>query len=364
MMNNFVAHFSRLGLLALASVLGASAVAAPQYNVIQLGNMPGYESGEPMAINNSNVVFGNSYAPGRTRAWIWTESTGLDGLSFGGHAHEIVRDLNESTFGAGHMSGWGSGARFQPGSVVGWGIPNGYVKGDAWGINNSKEMVGWATAANNRERATRFNLDYTHTMLPTLNPLTDSRARRVNDAGIAVGFSDDKAVLWTANNVLVNIHSLLPDATKSYAADINQAGWVTGYFENSENRTLGFMFNLEVGASVFSPVFGQKLIVPRAMNLHGDTVGLSRRNQDFGQIRAYLRRNNSEAVFLNDLIDPNSGWNLTEVHDINDNGYIVGRGTFNGVEANYLLTPAAVPEPGSMIALGVGLAALLKRRRR
>ncbi|MBL8088239.1 MAG: hypothetical protein JNM85_09265 [Chthonomonas sp.] len=51
------------------------------------------------------------------------------------------------------------------------------------------------------------------------------------------------------------------------------------------------------------------------------------------------------------LVAPNSGWFLTGAQDINDNTYIVGRSSFQGVAIDYILTP--VPEP-STVALALG----------
>ena len=44
---------------------------------------------------------------------------------------------------------------------------------------------------------------------------------------------------------------------------------------------------------------------------------------------------------LNNLIDPKAGWRLVRAEDINENGWIVGTGWFNGNRRAFLLTPAA-----------------------
>jgi hypothetical protein len=63
---------------------------------------------------------------------------------------------------------------------------------------------------------------------------------------------------------------------------------------------------------------------------------------------------------LNDLIPPDSGWNLMEAHDINDAGEIVGFGFHEGTFRPFALTgppPPAVPA-SSTVALAA-LAVLL-----
>ena len=68
---------------------------------------------------------------------------------------------------------------------------------------------------------------------------------------------------------------------------------------------------------------------------------------------------------LNDLIDPASGWVLTDVRDINNHGQIVGYGTSpQGHTHGFPLTP--VPETSSMLCLGMffSLGGLYVARRR
>jgi hypothetical protein len=47
----------------------------------------------------------------------------------------------------------------------------------------------------------------------------------------------------------------------------------------------------------------------------------------------------SQLQLLNDLIPVGSGWNLKEARAINENGEIVGRGTFNSQTHAFLLIP-------------------------
>jgi hypothetical protein len=71
---------------------------------------------------------------------------------------------------------------------------------------------------------------------------------------------------------------------------------------------------------------------------------------------------------LNDQIDPQSGWKLSEAHAINELGQIVGRGTNSlGIEQGFLLSRTdealvvapinEVPEPGTLLLMAVGMGA-------
>jgi probable HAF family extracellular repeat protein len=66
---------------------------------------------------------------------------------------------------------------------------------------------------------------------------------------------------------------------------------------------------------------------------------------------------------LNTLIPPDSGWLLNEAININDAGQIIGFGTYNGERHGFFLEPMAVPEPGTLAVVLMGVAALGVGRR-
>jgi hypothetical protein len=65
---------------------------------------------------------------------------------------------------------------------------------------------------------------------------------------------------------------------------------------------------------------------------------------------------------LNSLVPSTSGWQLGTAMDINDQGYIVGTGVYQGVYSAFLLTP--VPEPSCFLTMALGLAGTMGIRRR
>ena len=97
----------------------------------------------------------------------------------------------------------------------------------------------------------------------------------------------------------------------------------------------------------------------RAINENGTAVG------DNGLQQAVIWHSSTGLQDLNTLIAPNSGWDLWSARDINDNGWIIGQGTYNGAITTYLARPTdAVPEPASMTILALGIGTLIARRRR
>ncbi|HEX4590182.1 MAG TPA: PEP-CTERM sorting domain-containing protein, partial [Gemmataceae bacterium] len=71
---------------------------------------------------------------------------------------------------------------------------------------------------------------------------------------------------------------------------------------------------------------------------------------------------NPTAIDLNGLLQSNpTGMTLIEAFGINDSGLIVGYGIVGGAEHAFVLTPTAVPEPGTLALCGLGLGGLAVR---
>ena len=69
-------------------------------------------------------------------------------------------------------------------------------------------------------------------------------------------------------------------------------------------------------------------------------------------------------IDLNSLLPVNSGWILSTANGINDNGWITGQGSINGLAHAYILRPNAVPEPSTLVVFGIGAMAITAGRRR
>jgi len=68
---------------------------------------------------------------------------------------------------------------------------------------------------------------------------------------------------------------------------------------------------------------------------------------------------------LGSLIPAGSGWDYLEIgQEINEAGQIVGWGVIGGQRHAFLMSPAPIPEPCTVLLFGAGLLALVRRRRK
>ncbi len=150
------------------------------------------------------------------------------------------------------------------------------------------------------------------------------------------------------------------------ANDINDSGNIVGSSSNSLSSDLEFATlwesSTQIGLSLGS--LGGNFSEALGINNSQQIVGFSTITSDSSTQRAFLWEE-GELIDLNSLITPESGWELTSAFEINNNGDIIGIGTFNGVERGFVAR--AVPEPSSalgLLGLGVfGLGSWLKRKK-
>jgi probable HAF family extracellular repeat protein len=349
--------------LSLAIGLGAVSTMACsiQYRVIELGFMPADStSSNANGINNSNQVsFQGDYA------CRWQENTGLVELphldptrqtfaykiasngtiagctyplsngflqaviwkgdqiiALPGNLGEVAyaNAVNASDVAVGVAvlpdKAWGRAMMWKDGQMIEMrdlGVTG--LASEAFDINDQGQVVGTRQQnSSSRYEAFLWSESTGMVLLGSLDPSEHHYAYAINDVGQVVGGSGLNSFIWDSTHGMQAI-SGLPDILYSYAEDINNQGWVVGNYGASFGRGGAFLYN------------------------------------------------GSEMLDMNDLLESGSkDWNLRVAKSINDNGWIVGYGQYNGHDRAFLAIP--VPEPTSLIVVGLGAGWLALRRRR
>jgi probable HAF family extracellular repeat protein len=320
-----------------------SARAQNRYRVTDLGVLPGGTYSFARAINDRGQVVGESQV---------TENPNIDG---GLASHAFLY----------------SNGRMQDLGVLG-NVDS--LFSFATAINNHGQVVGSSTTQyTDFDFVDPFLWSAGHMNdLGTLGGVENGAASAINDRGVIVGSSPIKTGELHAfiyNGVLHDLGA----GDDSEATSINNFDQVVGNaFESSTNTTRSFLWHH--GKIRFLPTLGGKSNYAAAINDWGVIVGLSSLAGDLNS-HAYVYADgkiydlspdpasfsdayglnrlgrvvgscNGHAVLwqirgkmrdLNEMIDPGSGWTLTEATGINDLGQITGNGTHNGLSRAFLL---------------------------
>lgn len=205
-------------------------------------------------------------------------------------------------------------------------------------INGRGQVAGDSTRAGNWENHAFLYSDGVMRDLGTLGG-SFSSAFALNERGHVAGESatlfdqETRAFLFDGTS-LRNLGTL--GGTFSAGYGVNDLGQVIGdsYLAgNVENRGFifqnGLMQNLGTLGGGYSSAW--------AINNLGQIVGVS--SNSLGQQRAFLWQNGA-MTDLNTLLPANSGWELAGAYLINDLGYVVGDGLYQGQYRWFLLSPA------------------------
>jgi hypothetical protein len=344
--------------------------------VTELGNLgvstaTGRTVAAAYGINTSGTTVGyaNTFAAGQSgpRAVRWnagqTAATELGniGINTSGNGSALALAINSA------------------GTIVGYG-----EKFDG-NLDNGNRAIRWDAGTN---AATELG-----NLGTTAAGYTNTRATAINDAGAAVGYAEKftvigdlgrRAARWDATGTtateLGNLGTDNVGATQSIAYDISAAGTTVG---SADKYLMGASIGkravrwdatgttaTELGllpandpARGFAEAF--------SINSAGLAVGLSANLNANGTgssgARAVLWGLDGQAIDLNTLIDPASGWFLGAAYAISDTNWITGTATFDPDGAGSTPTTVRgflihVPEPASLGVLTFANA-LLRRRR-
>ena len=335
------------------------------YTITDIGTLGG-PSSFALDVNESAQVTGN--------ARYTTTNSRLHGFAWD---KEAIRDLGYLTNGMEFSRGY---AINDAGIIVGesdndiskaflWDGANmvqlgtlGGTSAVAHDINNVGEIVG---ASSNGSASRPYKRDAAGMMhdLGTLLGTTSSsgRAWGINQSGAVVGLSRNEAnttsqaTLWIGGSIS-NLGSLVGGTLFSQAYAINDNNVVVGSSvvgkvspTSSTDLSHAFVWKDGVMTDLGAHPSHTNYIHSEAKDINnaGEIVGYTARffSSPTSGGAAMLWRN-GEAIDLNTLVPPGSGWVLQSAEGINEHGDIVGYGSFKGQTRAFLLRRATIYAEG------------------
>lgn len=145
--------------------------------------------------------------------------------------------------------------------------------------------------------------------------------------------------------------------------DLNDLGQAVGFSQSSvDNQTHACFYDGQKLIDL-NGILGAKTSTAKLINNKGQIIGTYYDSNYVGHSYLY---ENGQVTLLDRLLPEDSGWTLTSIYDLNNNGIFVGLGTLNGETHGFLMSPnaAPVPIPPAFLMFGSGLAGLCLLRRR
>lgn len=362
--------------LMLTALAGSTpmAHASVQYGVTNLGTLNS-DLTEPFAINNAGQITGYSVSGSET-VYRWDEANGMQALwSSSSLPYSTGAAINDGGVVAGAV-----GQNFATNTPVTWSSSNALtvlapLSGaatnsfrQALGINNAGTTVGLAANTAGVNKIARWAANGSVTEISGFAANRNSVARDINNNDQIVGNSILSTMFVQhgfiySNGVLTDLASPF-GGSRSDAMAINDSGQVVGWGHDVDNNQLGFVWQNGAYTPIGTFAGFDDSSLPAGINASGQVVGRVGGNANLGH--AFYWDTVSGIVDLNTLIDPSLGITLKDARGINDSGWIIAWGIFDGTNPStdrraFLLRPVPSSQGLAVLALG-GIAASRRRR--
>ena len=337
-------------LLLVPSFSTASFAQSEEYNVIDLGTLPG-GSGMVRGINNSGHVVGRSGTEFNTgtRGFVWSSENQLQALTSlpGGDFSEAVsiNELDDVVGSSNTKTHLRALLWTRTGEMRDLGALPGDSGARASSINRRGQVVGSSFGSNG---VSAF-LWTEREGMKSLTPLAGSdfsEATAINNAGLIAGTSglahgNHRAVLWESASIVKTLGAL-PGDTESESYAISNSGQVVGA-SSGPSGVHAWISTLREGMRNLGSLPGGDFSVAIGINNHGQVVGIA--TVALGASHAFIWTSGGGMRDLNDLIPTDSQILLVAAVGINDRGQIIAYGgnrdtyDHDTPQSIYLLTP-------------------------
>jgi probable HAF family extracellular repeat protein len=297
-----------------------------EYSVQDLGAPPGYTDSQALAVNNAGQVVGYSFLFfGNNHPFLFSNGT-MQELTWNG-AQGHANDINS----AGHvvvsfLSGEWHTFLYKDGQLSA--LPA-QINMDVTGINDSDQITGYFQNSLGQQHAFIYG---SGGPLIDLGPGGGADINAMGQIAGAKTVDNNFRPSLFFNNTVTDLGT--PSNYSGEATAINNSGQITGFYRDQGVFTHGFLYQ----NGSFTDL-GTAAANPEGINSSGMIVGQS--YDSTNHQRGFLYRN-SQIFDLNDLFGLDSGCYVTDAHDINDLGQIVGTCVLGGHSRAFLASPIAL----------------------
>jgi probable HAF family extracellular repeat protein len=354
-----------------------------QYQIIDLGTLPGGTRSTALSINNNGQIVGySSTYNGKYHATLF-DSTGagnninLRTITDGGDSYAYSINDRDQIIGWAYTNKpdpsymYRHAILFDP-TGAGHNTDLGTLGGNssmAYSINDNGQIAGGANTNSKDYHVTLFDPTGANNNID----IGRGDARAINNQGQIVGQAYNSsgilhATLFDSTDAANNIDLGSLSNLNSYANSINDSGQIVGYGYLNTGWEHAVLFDSTgAGNNIDLGTFGGNSSMAYSNNNNNQIVGTATYpggSSSNAHATLFDSTGAGHNIDLNAFLPPNSGWLLVRAYSINDNGWIVGEGYSPNNPAYlsaYLLKP--IPEPCTITFLSLGGLFLMRRRK-